>query len=120
MSSSNSGLRDEIGIEVPVTSRRGDLVVPEDAVGIVLFAHGSGSSRHSRRNRYVAEGLQEAGLATLLTDLRTAEEDAYPGLASQCPLIAPQAMAILGFAACRGMNGYASSQEGSCAFPADE
>jgi dienelactone hydrolase len=53
----------------------GDLVVPAGARGIVLFAHGSGSSRHSRRNRRVAEHLQRAGLATLLFDLLTAEEE---------------------------------------------
>jgi pimeloyl-ACP methyl ester carboxylesterase len=44
--------------------------------GIVLFAHGSGSSRHSRRNRFVADELREAGLATLLFDLLTADEEA--------------------------------------------
>jgi putative phosphoribosyl transferase len=49
--------------------------VPEGARGAVLFAHGSGSSRHSSRNRYVAGVLQRAGLATLLLDLLTAEEE---------------------------------------------
>jgi len=53
----------------------GDLAVPTIASGIVLFAHGSGSSRHSPRNRYVAQRLQEAGLATLLFDLLTWEEE---------------------------------------------
>ena len=53
----------------------GDLVVPEGAAGIVLFAHGSGSSRHSPRNRFVARVLQDAGLATLLLDLLTPEEE---------------------------------------------
>jgi dienelactone hydrolase len=48
---------------------RGDLAVPDNAAGIVLFAHGSGSSRLSPRNRFVAEVLQQAGLATLLFDL---------------------------------------------------
>jgi predicted alpha/beta-hydrolase family hydrolase len=52
-------------------SLRGDLVVPGDALGIVAFAHGSGSSRLSPRNRYVAEVLQAGGLATLLFDLLT-------------------------------------------------
>lgn len=52
----------------------GDLVVPEPARGLVVFAHGSGSSRASPRNRMVASVLQEAGLATLLFDLLTAEE----------------------------------------------
>jgi dienelactone hydrolase len=54
----------------------GNLVVPEGAAGVVLFAHGSGSSRRSSRNRAVARALQERGLATLLIDLLTAEEEA--------------------------------------------
>lgn len=54
----------------------GSLALPERARGIVLFAHGSGSSRHSPRNRYVAEILQRAGLGTLLMDLLTIDEDA--------------------------------------------
>jgi pimeloyl-ACP methyl ester carboxylesterase len=55
----------------------GSLVVPDLASGIVLFAHGSGSSRHSPRNRFVAEQLQDEGLATLLMDLLTQPEEAY-------------------------------------------
>lgn len=54
----------------------GDLVVPADARGIVLFAHGSGSSRHSPRNRLVADALNRAALATLLVDLLTPDEEA--------------------------------------------
>jgi dienelactone hydrolase len=54
----------------------GNLVVPEGAAGVVLFAHGSGSSRLSPRNRRVARALQERGLATLLIDLLTADEEA--------------------------------------------
>lgn len=53
----------------------GMLESPADPAGIVLFAHGSGSSRHSPRNNYVAQVLREAGLATLLLDLLSAEED---------------------------------------------
>jgi putative phosphoribosyl transferase len=53
----------------------GSLGVPEDAGGVVLFAHGSGSGRHSPRNRYVAEVLREANLATLLIDLLTPDEE---------------------------------------------
>jgi dienelactone hydrolase len=53
----------------------GDLVVPPGAAGVVLFAHGSGSSRHSPRNRYVAQVLQARGLATLLLDLLTNQEE---------------------------------------------
>src|SRR5437870_2440573 len=54
----------------------GDLALPGKSRGVVLFAHGSGSGRHSPRNRYVAQLLQAAGCATLLIDLLTAEEEA--------------------------------------------
>lgn len=54
----------------------GNLIVPEQATGAVLFAHGSGSSRHSPRNRYVARQLNSAKFATLLVDLLTAQEEA--------------------------------------------
>ena len=53
----------------------GSLAVPEEARGVVLFAHGSGSGRRSPRNRYVARELQRAGLATLLVDLLTEGEE---------------------------------------------
>lgn len=53
----------------------GDLVLPPDVRGMVIFAHGSGSSRHSPRNRFVASALQEGGLGTLLMDLLTAAEE---------------------------------------------
>jgi dienelactone hydrolase len=52
-----------------------DLVVPVDARGIVLFAHGSGSSRHSHRNQFVARVLQQSDFATILMDLLTTEEE---------------------------------------------
>jgi putative phosphoribosyl transferase len=54
----------------------GNLALPRQASGVVLFAHGSGSGRHSPRNRFVAGKLQEAGLATMLIDLLTEEEEA--------------------------------------------
>jgi dienelactone hydrolase len=54
----------------------GDLTVPDGSTGLVIFAHGSGSSRHSPRNRAVASYLQSLGLATLLVDLLTPEEEA--------------------------------------------
>lgn len=66
--------RDVLVTAGPVTVG-GTLGVPEGAKGIVLFAHGSGSSRFSPRNRYVARVLREAGLATLLIDLLTPEEE---------------------------------------------
>jgi fermentation-respiration switch protein FrsA (DUF1100 family) len=64
-----------VNIELDDVSLRGDLVVPGDALGTVAFAHGSGSGRLSPRNRYVAEVLQAGGLATLLFDLLTPEEE---------------------------------------------
>jgi dienelactone hydrolase len=54
----------------------GDLAIPDRAVGLIVFAHGSGSSRFSRRNRAVAETLQDGGFATLLLDLLTRDEEA--------------------------------------------
>jgi dienelactone hydrolase len=64
-------------VHVPVeqATLEGNLSLPSDASGLVLFAHGSGSSRHSPRNRYVARRLNDAKLATLLVDLLTAEEE---------------------------------------------
>jgi len=61
---------------IPAGARRlgGELHVPAGACGVVLFAHGSGSSRRSPRNRYVARVLQDSGLATLLMDLLEEEE----------------------------------------------
>jgi putative phosphoribosyl transferase len=64
-----------VGIPVGQSIIEGNLILPENAKGVVIFAHGSGSSRHSPRNRYVAEVLNSAGLATLLIDLLTAEEE---------------------------------------------
>ncbi|MFS8069757.1 MAG: phosphoribosyltransferase family protein [Byssovorax sp.] len=65
-----------VDIEVDGVTLDGSLAIPDGATGLVLFAHGSGSSRHSPRNRFVAQALQSAGLATLLFDLLTAEEEA--------------------------------------------
>lgn len=63
----------ETSVTIPVgpAALDGDLVVPAGARAVVLFAHGSGSSRRSPRNRFVAERLQQAGLGTLLFDLLT-------------------------------------------------
>ncbi len=55
---------------------QGNLLIPEQAKGLVAFAHGSGSSRHSPRNQFVAQLLREAGLGTLLFDLLTPDEEA--------------------------------------------
>jgi len=62
-------------VVIPPLGLHGDLVIPEHAAAVIAFAHGSGSSRHSPRNQYVAGVLQEGGLATLLFDLLTADEE---------------------------------------------
>jgi pimeloyl-ACP methyl ester carboxylesterase len=64
-----------VHIDADGVALEGNLLVPRSAYGLVMFAHGSGSSRFSSRNRYVAEVLRENGLATLLLDLLTREEE---------------------------------------------
>ena len=66
----------EVQIHAGRTVLSGNLTVPEKAIALVLFAHGSGSSRHSPRNQFVARTLNDAGLATLLFDLLTQDEEA--------------------------------------------
>ncbi len=70
--------KDEYPVQVSAgkVPLEGNLSIPEGTQGVVAFAHGSGSSRHSSRNRYVAQVLRDTGLATLLFDLLTAEEEA--------------------------------------------
>jgi putative phosphoribosyl transferase len=68
---------EEVEIPAGAAPLEGRLTVPERAAGVVVFAHGSGSSRHSPRNRYVAGVLQKAGLATLLFDLLTPQEELH-------------------------------------------
>lgn len=77
----------------------GDLAVPPDARAVVLFAHGSGSSRHSPRNREVAAGLRTAGLGTLLIDLLTEEEERQDAVTAELrfdiPLLGRRLVAAL-------------------------
>ncbi len=68
-------MKREIKIPVPAVTLEGTLSVPENATGVVLFAHGSGSGRFSPRNMFVARELEKAGIATLLIDLLTEKED---------------------------------------------
>lgn len=65
-----------VRVSAGAVTLEGTLGIPPGAQGIVIFAHGSGSSRHSPRNRYVARVLREGGVATLLIDLLTLEEEA--------------------------------------------
>ncbi|MDQ1458803.1 MAG: putative phosphoribosyl transferase [Actinomycetota bacterium] len=70
-----SVIHDTLSIPAVGVVLNADIAVPESARGVVLFAHGSGSSRHSVRNRSVAGELQRAGLATVLADLLTPDEE---------------------------------------------
>ena len=77
-------LREQSEIQIPFENfhLEGELIVPTDASGVVLFAHGSGSSRHSPRNQFVARSLHQYGVGTLLFDLLTEPEetkDRYTG-----------------------------------------
>jgi len=74
-SEARSRFEDLVQINIAAGLIEGSLAIPQPALGAVIFAHGSGSSRHSPRNRFVADALHRAGLATLLVDLLTAEED---------------------------------------------
>jgi len=69
-------LEELVQVKVDSVTLQGDLEIPKGAKGLVLFAHGSGSSRHSPRNNYVARVLRTGGLGTLLIDLLTEQEDA--------------------------------------------
>ena len=81
-------LDETVEVEAGAVHLGGQLALPAHAVGIVVFAHGSGSSRHSPRNRYVATVLNEAGIATLLFDLLTVEEEVDRANVFDIPLLA--------------------------------
>ena len=87
-----------VAVKVSSVRLEGYLSVPSQAVGVVVFAHGSGSSRHSPRNRYVADILNEGSLATLLIDLLDADEQAVDLQTSQLrfdiPFLANRLVAI--------------------------
>lgn len=71
-----NGAGEVVQIETPYVTLEGNLNLPANSQGVVLFVHGSGSSRHSPRNQYVAQVLSDGGLGTLLIDLLSAEEEA--------------------------------------------
>ena len=98
----------------------GHLTVPEHAGGLVVFAHGSGSGRHSPRNRAVAEVLQRAGTATLLVDLLTPDEEAARGPVFDVELLAGRLAAAARWASaepsCAGLSlGYLGASTGAAA-----
>ena len=81
------------------TRLAGDLTIPENASSIVIFAHGSGSSRHSARNRHVARVLNDAGLGTLLFDLLTSAEEIDRGNVFDIGLLGGRLAAVTRMAA---------------------
>jgi pimeloyl-ACP methyl ester carboxylesterase len=85
-------LREPIEVTIPPHGLGGHFVPPETGAGVVVFAHGSGSSRHSPRNRFVAEALRQAGLGTLLFDLLRPEEAEDPRKVFDIPLLAERLM----------------------------
>jgi dienelactone hydrolase len=76
MAAADVAVEREVRLAIGGVTLVGDLARPARARGVILFAHGSGSSRHSPRNRAVARVLRESGLATLLIDLLTPQEEA--------------------------------------------
>jgi putative phosphoribosyl transferase len=93
-------LRDEeVRVNAGPVPVAGHLTIPERPVGIVVFAHGSGSSRHSPRNRYVAEVLNAAGLATLLFDLLTPDEERNRANVFDIELLARRLVDVTGWLA---------------------
>jgi putative phosphoribosyl transferase len=90
---------------VRVAGRRaelaGHLTIAEDPIGMVVFAHGSGSSRHSPRNRYVASVLNRAGLGTLLLDLLTPKEEIDRALVFDIGLLAHRLVDVTGWLTCQ-------------------
>ncbi|WP_265108479.1 dienelactone hydrolase family protein [Halosolutus halophilus] len=93
--------------DIPVgdATLEGELAVPADAGGLVVFAHGSGSSRHSPRNNFVAETLRKRGLGTLLFDLLTEEEDRYRENRFDIPLLTDRLVATTTWARNRSQIG---------------
>ncbi len=114
------GREQEVRPEAGVVRLAGYLTVPENAPGIVVFAHGSGSSRHSPRNRYVAGVLNEAGLSTLLFDLLTPEEEADRANVFDIGLLAGRLAEVTGWLraqprAARAAVGYFGASTGAAA-----
>ena len=95
-----------LAVEIGARHLPGDLALVTDAVGIVLFAHGSGSSRHSPRNRFVAECLQRRGLATLLFDLLDPREAVDRSRVFDIDLLAGRVADAVAWTRCRGDVGH--------------
>ncbi len=91
-------LRQIVHIPIDSIELEGQLIIPRAAHGLVIFAHGSGSSRHSPRNQYVAQRLREEHLATLLVDLLSEEEDSDYQNRFDISLLAERLIAITDWA----------------------
>ncbi|MGZ3504885.1 MAG: dienelactone hydrolase family protein [Vulcanimicrobiaceae bacterium] len=101
-------MRSKVGVAIPVSiacgkaQLSGDLTLVDDAKGLVVFVHGSGSSRFSTRNRYVAHAFNDGGLATLLADLLTPEEEAIDArtaaLRFDIPMLAERTVQMIDWA----------------------
>jgi putative phosphoribosyl transferase len=87
----------EVVISLANVQLAGTLTVPDQATGLVVFAHGSGSSRHSPRNQFVAAALNRTGFGTLLADLLTSEEELDRGCVFNIPLLAGRLAGITGW-----------------------
>jgi len=98
----------EVVLNIAGARLPGSLAVPDRAAGLVVFAHGSGSSRHSPRNRFVAGVLNRAGLGTLLVDLLTADEELSRAYVFNIALLA---------ARLAGITGWLHSQPATAAIP---
>jgi putative phosphoribosyl transferase len=114
----------DVSIPLPGVKLGGELILPPDALGLVIFSHGSGSSRHSPRNQAVARFLREKKLGTLLFDLLTAEEEVAEArtrhMRFNIPFLAERLVGatrwVLDQAATRDINvGYFGSSTGAAA-----
>jgi len=87
----------KVMLNIAGTRLSGSLVIPDRAAGLVIFAHGSGSSRHSPRNRLVAAALNRAGVGTLLVDLLTGDEELSHAYVFNIPLLAARLAGLTGW-----------------------
>jgi len=87
----------DVTVQVGTARLAGRLIVPSEAAGVVVFVHGSGSSRHSPRNRYVADALERAGFGTLLFDLLTTDEEALRANVFDIALLADRLIQVIGW-----------------------
>ncbi len=94
-------MSEEVKIKIDSNVLFGNLDIPKGATGIVVFAHGSGSGRFSTRNQFVAKELNKGGMATLLTDLLTEDEERVDEITAELrfdiPFLAERVCSVIGF-----------------------